>query len=117
MSGYYINGTELLLQPTSGRWLPRTMLGVSGDGHGIYSGVREFEMRFQLGSPQDYNQVITFFNSIQPTGTAVVTLPRFGYSTYEFFDYSGCTIREPETGPYFSEYQNDLLLLITNIKT
>jgi len=117
MSGYYINGTELLLQPTSGKWMPRTQLGISGDGHAIYSGVREFELRFQLGTPEDYNQLITFFDTIQPTGTAVVTLPRFGYSTYEFFDYSGCILREAEAGTYFAEHQSDLILIVSNIRT
>lgn len=117
MSGYYINGTELLLQPTTGKWMPRGTLGISGDGHAIYAGVREFEMRFVLETPADYNQLINFFESNQPTGTAVVTLPRFGYATYEFFDYTGCVLREPEAGTYFTEHQQDVLLIVSNIKT
>jgi hypothetical protein len=117
MSGYYINGTELLLQPTTGKWMPRTRLGISGDGHAIYSGIREFELRFVLETPSEYNQLITFFDGLNPTGTAVITLPRFGYSTYEFFEYSGCILREPEAGPYFTEHQQDILLIVSNIRT
>ncbi|MHA2220313.1 MAG: hypothetical protein ACXACY_30920 [Candidatus Hodarchaeales archaeon] len=117
MSGYYINGTELLLQPTTGKWMPRVALGVAGDGHAIYAGVREFEMRFVLEAPDEYNQLITFFDAINPTGTAVVALPRFGYSTYEFFEYSGCILREPEASTYFTEHQQDILLIVSNIRT
>jgi len=106
-----------LLQPTSGRWLPKSPVGVSGDGHAIYSGVREFEIKWQLTAPSDVYQVQTFFNAITNTGTVVVDLPRFAYSSYEFYSYSGCVLREPEQDVYFSEYQTDILLLVTNIRT
>ena len=118
MSGSYrINGTELTMQPTSGRWLPRTELGIDGLGHSIYSAVREFEMRFNLQSPDEYNQLITFFNGHQPSGTVVIDLPRFGYSIYDFFSYTGCVIREPEMSNYFNENHTEVLLLVSNIRT
>lgn len=118
MSGSYkINGTELTMQPTIGKWLPREQLGIDGVGHAIYPGVREFEMRFNLQSPAEYNQLITFFNGHQPSGTVVVDLPRFGYSLYDFYSYSGCNIREPEMGDYFNENQQEVILLVSNIRT
>src|SRR5574341_516368 len=110
MSGSYrINGTEQAMQPTTGRWLPRTQLGIDGNGHAIYSGVREFEMRFNIHSPAEYNQLITFFNGHQPSGSVIVDLPQFGISSYNFFSYSGCNIREPEMGEYFDEYHQEIL--------
>lgn len=118
MSGSYkLNGTELTMQPTSGRWMPRTQLGIDGNGHAVYSGVREFEMRFNLQNPSEYNQIINFFNAYQPTGTVIVDLPEFGANIYNFKSYTGCNIYEPEMGEYFDEFHQEILLLVTNIKT
>lgn len=118
MSGSYkLNGTELTMQPTSGRWLPRTELGIDGLGHSVYSGVREFEMRFNLQSPIEYNQLITFFNGHQPTGTVIVDLPGFGINSYNFISYTGCVLQEPEMGEYFNENHQEVILLVRNVKT
>lgn len=115
---YKINGTELTTQPTTGRWMPRTSLGIDGNGHTIYAGVREYELKWQLVNVSDYNQLITFFTTIGNTGTAVVELPKFGGATYTFQEYSGCVLREPESNAYFAGAgQQEVLLLITNIKT
>lgn len=113
---YAINGTEVL-QPTSGRWIPKSPIGIGGDGHAIYAGVREFEIRWQLTEPSDVYLLQTQFNAINNTGTAVVDLPRFAYSSYEFYSYSGCVLREPEQNEYFNQYHTDITLLITNIRT
>jgi len=113
---YAVNGVTFL-PPTSGRWLPKNPIGVSGDGHAIYSGVREFELRWQLAFPSDVYQLQNFFGAINNTGTAVVDLPKYGHSSYEFYSYSGCVLREPEQGEYFSENQTDILLLVTNVRT
>lgn len=114
---YKINGTEIQ-QPTTGKWMPRTQLGISGSGQSIYSGIREFELKWQLVNISDYNQLISFFNSIGNTGTVVVDLPKFGESTYVFYSYSGCILREPEAGQYFAATgQQDILLVVSNILT
>ena len=47
---YKINGTLLLLQPTTGKWVNRSMVATSGEGRGIYPSVREFEMSWELVS-------------------------------------------------------------------
>lgn len=114
---YQINGVDLTMQPTTGRWIPRQSLGIDGNGHAIYPGVREFEMTFILESPADYNQVWTYYNACGNTGTVVVSLPQFGAATYTFYDYTGCVLREPEINQYFSTYHTQATLLITNIKT
>lgn len=114
---YAINGTELLLQPTTGRWLPRDSLGFTGDGHPDYVGVREFEMSWQLISVNDSNQLQTFFNALGLTGTAVVDLPKYRSATYIFESYSGCTISEPQMDVYFEEHETSVTLLIYGIVT
>jgi hypothetical protein len=30
---YGVNGTNFIIQPTTGRWVPKTPLGIGGDGH------------------------------------------------------------------------------------
>ncbi len=114
---YRVNGTELLIEPTSGRWLPREMFGLDGAGHSIYSPVRQFEINFGMLSPAQQNQLQGFFDSVITTGTAVVDLPEYGASTYTFRAYSGCNLREPEQSQYFVENISEVLLLITNIAT
>ena len=114
---YQISGTDLLLQPTTGRWMPRKPLGIDGNGHPIYPGVREFEMRFRLGSPADYSQLQTFFEGVSNTGTVIVDLPKYGHSSYEFVSYTGCVLREPDAKEYFSQHQRDFTILVSNIRT
>lgn len=114
---FKINGTELLIQPTSHGWLNRETLGIDGAGHPIYPSVREYELEFQLTSPSGYSQMQDFYDQISVTGSCVVELPRYGFSTYTFFAYSGCNLREPEFRQYFAEHVGEITLLVTNIRT
>jgi len=115
---YKVNGTTIATQPTTGRWIPRPQLGISGSGQAVYSGVREYELKWRLVNISDYNELTTFFNSIGNTGTVVVDLPQYGAATYTFFSYTGCILREPEAGQYFAGTgQQDIVLLVTNIRT
>ena len=114
---YKIDGTEITTQPTTARWVPREPLGIAGSAHAIYPGTREFELSWELDYPSGYNQLITFFNAIGVTGTAVVSLPQFGASTYTFFDYTGCVLREPTVQEYFAAHHTRVNLLITKIVT
>jgi hypothetical protein len=115
---FAIGGVDFLLQPTEHKWLPRTMLGRDGAGHPIYSGVREYEMRFQLASLTDYWQLQQWFNTMSNTGTLVVDLPMYAVSgTYLFTSYTGVIIDEPESNTYFSEAKTDMILHFSNIRT
>ena len=114
---YAINGNEFTVQPTSGRWMPRDELGIDGNGHFVYPAYREFEITWGLVDPADVNQLQTFFNSIGNTGTAIVDLPKYADANYTFQSYTGCVLREPEIGAYFSEHQTDVTLLIVKIRT
>lgn len=117
MANYEINGVELTMQPTEGRWLPNTPLGVTGDGHPIYGAVRQYELRFNIETPAEFNQLMTDYNSVALTGTCVVALPEFGAATYVFKNYSGCTLGEPEMGRYFTEHHTEVFVLVSNIRT
>jgi hypothetical protein len=114
---YAINGTDLVLQPTTGKWIPRDSLGFDGAGHPIYPGVRQFEMTFALEEPSDFYQVQNYYNMTMNTGTVVVDLPKYGANTYIFFSYTGCVLQEPYADEYFSEYHTNVTLLITNVRT
>jgi len=113
---YAINGTDLLLQPTSGRWIPTSPLGITGDGHPIYSSIHEFEINWTLTSQLDLDQIQDFRDMIWLTGTASVDLPSYRGSAYVFQTYSGCSIFEPERGVYYSDHTTDFRIVIGNIR-
>jgi hypothetical protein len=117
MSDYKINGEDFVLQPTLGRWVPRETLGISGNGHAIYPQVREFELTWNLDSPSGTYQLQKWFDAVLATGTAVLTLPKYGDAAYVFFSYTGCYLREPEWGAYFSENITNVVMRVTNIRT
>jgi hypothetical protein len=111
------NGAEIL-QPTLHRWVPRNILGMSGSGHPIYPGVREYELSWQLSSIGDYYQLLESFNNLSGTSTAVIDLPKFNSTgTYDMFSYSGCVLREPEYSEWFTSYYREAKLLISNIRS
>lgn len=114
---YKVNGTAFPIQPTSGRWMPKQIFGLTGDGHAVYPGVREFEIRWGLLDATGTNQLQNFFETVFITGTAVVELPKYASPGWIFYAYTGCLIREPEFNYYFNEYTQDVVLTVTNIRT
>jgi len=114
---YAVNGIELYLWPTEGRWLERPILGTAGSGHPIYSAVRDFEMTFSLADPSEYYQMLQFFRNLGVTGTAVVDLPKYDGDGYLFYSYSGCIVYEPVPGAYFNEHIQEVRWIISNIRT
>ena len=120
MSGYYINNVFLIMQPTTGKWIPRPVLGIDGAGHPIYPSVREFEMTFSIQTPDEAGQLENYFLSVQNTGTLVVTLPKFPLNssdTWIYFAYTGCILQEPQWGEFFTEHDTACTLLISHIRT
>lgn len=112
------NGTTLLMQPDTHRWIPRENLGFTGDGHQILPAVREYEMTFTFDSAEEFNQVIGFLNTLgNATGTITAYLPEYGASTYGFKNYSGCILQEPEYSSYFENYYQDVKIRLSNIRT
>lgn len=114
---YVINGTTLTLQPTTGKWDNRESIGVDGNGHAIYSGKRQFELRWGFMKMSEFNEILSLYDAIGSTGSAVVQLPKFDGTSYAFQEYSGCVLREPEVGEYFEMYVSDVRLLIVKINT
>jgi len=114
---YAINGTTLTLQPTSGKWIDRSILGFTGNGHPEYAGVREFEIRWQLSAMSDANQVQGLFNALDVTGTAVMSLPKYKNSTWVFQAYSGCTLGEPTSSEYFEKHETEIILMVYGVVT
>lgn len=118
LSGSYaFNGTNFSLQPTEGRWNQRDSYGNDGDGHPIYGQYRTFELRWNLISANDLNQMVNFFNAVSSTGTVTACLPQYGASTYTFFNYSGCVLSEPQVDVFYEEYTQSVSLTIMKIRT
>jgi hypothetical protein len=114
---YKINGTDLTLQPESGQWVTREKYGVDGSGHSVVPRLRKFELSWGFVSMSEYQQIENFYSTVSVTGTAVVTLPQWNASAYQFYDYSGCVIQPPEQGVFFEEYVSNVRLIISNIAT
>ena len=112
---YQINGTDLTLQPTEGRWVDKESIGTDGNGRPIYPSPREFEMKFNLTSTSDWQQLRNFFSAVGATGTVTVSLPEYGASAYQFRTYSGCVLNEPTTSAYFEEYIQDAKVIVSKI--
>ena len=113
---YSINGVEITLQPTLGRWLPDSPVGITGDGHPIIPSVKTFEMRWQLTSPSDFSVFHGYFSGTNAGGVVTVGLPEWGKSSYAFKNYSGCTLSEPTYGTYFAEHIQDVVIIINKIR-
>ena len=114
---YKIGGVEFPIQPTTGHWVDRPIFGITGDGHAMYPGVREFEIRWGLLDATGTNQLWNFFNAILVTGTAVVELPKYASPGWIFYAYTGCLVREPGFGAYFNQHTQDVTLIVSQIRT
>lgn len=113
---YAINGVDLGLMPSTGRWLVRQSIGIDGDGRSIYPAYRDFEMTFDLISTSDLDTLLTY-QKYSTTGTVSVDLPQWSNSSYSFATYSGTVIDDIETGEYFMGYFSNVRMRIRKIRT
>lgn len=113
---YQINDTDLIIQPSYGKWLPRDIIDLDGNGHPVYPPYYQFEMGWQLASMDHVKQLQDFFDTIGRTGTASVNLPRHAFGPYIFRTYSGTILQEPEFSQFFAESEATVTLLITKIR-
>ena len=113
---YGFNGSAFNLQPTTGKWLPRSIVDFSGNGHPIYSDVLSYELRWQLSSPEDLWEFHKMYSGTFSGQHVVVSLPRWGYPDYIFQNYSGCSVSEPEYNVYFSEHVTEVKQYIYRIR-
>jgi hypothetical protein len=115
---YAINGTDLSLQPSTGQWLGRDILGTDGNGRAIYPNIRSFEMSWDVMPIVDLHQ-ITDLQEASDTSPLVVDLPRWatGINDYQFRSYSGTYAEEPVVGQYFEQHVMEVKLVIRNIRT
>lgn len=111
------DGVELSLQPTAIRWYPQEPLDISGDGHGVYPAVRQCHLRWGIMSMAEAGELFDKFDAQGSTGTIVVDLPQYWNSPWGFYSYSGCILREPQIGEFFTEHIKEVLLIVDNIRT
>lgn len=111
---YKINNVEIP-QPTTGRWLPSSIVGKTGRGFPIYPQVMQYELRWNISSVPDADAVRDFWSSIGYTGTVVVDLPQWNAATYTFYSYTGCVLYRPEWNAYFAEHITDQVLIVGNV--
>ena len=114
---FSINGTELTLQPSSGRWVEKEIVGYDGSGRPVYPAVGEFDLSWDLVPTSDLKQLIDFYDYVSNTGTCVADLPKWGDNEYMFYSYSGTFPNRPTVGDYFVGYVTDVKMKISNIRT
>lgn len=112
---YKFNGVDLTTPPTEADWQKRKELGTDGNGHPIYEPLREVQLKWDLMSVPDFNQLNAAYRNQGTTGTVVVDLPHWSGSIWEFQSYSGCVIHEPEMGNYFETYAQKVVLLVSHV--
>jgi hypothetical protein len=111
---YKIGGVTIL-QPTSGRWMPRRPLDFTGEGRTLYPQVYQFRLQWGLMAMSDYNDLYEQYLDVSATGTAVVELPELSAPTYQFREFSGTFLQSPTVSEYFQEHVKNVVLTITNI--
>jgi hypothetical protein len=115
---YRING-HVILTPSEGHWLDRELLDVQGDNRPIYAAPRAYELTWELMDYPEWSALHMLYQQVEASGTCVVRLPAFAYATgtaWAFREYSGCTLAEPMSDSFFSEYVTNVTLLIANIR-
>lgn len=112
---YKFAGVNLRTIPTESQWQKRKELYKDGNGHPIYEPVRSCELKWDLISVDDFNQLLTTYRNQGTTGTVIVDLPHWSGSVWEFVGYTGCVINEPEVGAYFAQYVSKVVLLVTKV--
>ncbi len=114
---YAINNTPLTTEPSTGKWMPRKILGFDGAGHPVYPATREYELNFDFIDMASFNQLQNFYVTVSATGTVVVDLPKFNDPNWTFISYSGCTLSELELSNYFMGFPSSVKLTIYKIVT
>lgn len=115
LSGTYaVNAVDIC--PEGAQWIERATLGTDGNGHPIYSSVKEFEFTWGFMSMSDYNALYSARQLVGSTGTVTVDLPDLSQADFRFKRYSGTVIHEPSVGQFFTDHLSDVRLLISNIR-
>lgn len=113
---FAVNGVNLSLQPSSFQWSELEILGRNGQGRALYPSKATFQMSWGLMSTSDFNQLVSLYDTVSATGTAVTDLPEWGNSDYYFKSYSGTLLDRPIAGEYFNTYVTEVRLIVTNIR-
>lgn len=111
-----ISGTILQTQPSDVSWTPRPTLGIDGAGHPVYPAIRSAQLSWDIIDAASYGELQGLYAAAGNTGTVPVTLPQYGSTTYQDYDYSGCVLHEPEYDKYFEQTYMGVKLLIANIR-
>ena len=112
---YKVDGVPFIIQPTTGRWVPRQPLGIDGENRAIYPPVYDFELDWVAVTPGAFKQIYDFWRERATTGTNSVSLPGKGENEYTFVDYSDCVLDEPQQGEYFEKHLLKIKLVVRNI--
>lgn len=112
---FKVNGTLLSHNPTEHKWINRPPIGTDGNGREIYPAPREYEMKWDLLTAAEFDEIYGYYALIGNTGTVSVDLPQYRTTTYQFRTYSGCVLQEPQFEDFFENYYVGVRLLVVKI--
>lgn len=113
---FVINGHPLETYPNEHNWVVPPSYGTSGLGRPLYPGVFAYSLQWPELSQAEFNMLADSYLS----GTVTVQIPEWkGLATlgavYDFREYSGTYLGEPEYQTYFEGYYQGVKLLINNV--
>lgn len=118
VNSFGFNGVTLTYQPTSHGFVPRSEIGIDGNGHAVYPALREYELNWDFLTIEEFNNLYGYFLATGATGTVVSSLPQWPpVGVYQFYNYSGTVLREPTVSELYENYAKDVKLLIVRILT
>lgn len=112
---FAFNGVTLSHQPSNHKWSDRDLVGVDGNGTGVYTATREFEMSWDFLDASEFSEIYQYFTAQGVTGSIVSSLPKWNGNPYSFQAYSGTILREPTFEGFFENYYQSVKLLIVRI--
>jgi len=116
LNTFALNGTTIA-QPTEHSWVERSEIGVDGNGISIYPAVRQYQLKWDFIDTEEFNTIYSAFLAQGVTGSVVANLPKWNTNPYQFYNYSGCQIRELTYDNWFQNYYGGAKLLLVKILT
>lgn len=109
------NGGIFSQQPSEHHWLERDSIGIDGNGNTVYVAPRQYELKWDLVDTDVWNELYAYYTAQGVTGSVTATLPKWNATPYQFFNYSGCQIKEMTYDNWFQNFYQNVRLLVIRI--
>lgn len=108
-----INNTAIT-EPTTVKWIFPKEKGINGNGKKLYDPYYSVEMNWNFLSPNDFNVLMTAWQTMYNSGTASVEIPALNGTNYATGTYTAL-IDRPEYGNYNNMFHQNVKLMLRRI--